>query len=82
MTRHLSKREEAVDAITVACQLIPTLNQMIFSNAINDEHRSINRCHVGVVHGALGKDLHEWRPPQVADFVKITEVVDMLQSID
>ncbi len=70
-TRHLSKREEAVDAITAACDLIPRLNALTFSGAISEEHRSINRCHVGVVHGALGRDLQEWRPPQVADFVKI-----------
>jgi acetylornithine deacetylase len=70
-TRHLSKREEAVDAIVAACDLIPRLNAMTFSGALSEEHRSINRCHVGVVHGALGRDLEEWRPPQVADFVRI-----------
>jgi acetylornithine deacetylase len=70
-TRHLSKREEAVDAIMAACDLIPRLNAMTFSGALSEEHRSINRIHVGVVHGALGKELHEWRPPQVADFVRI-----------
>lgn len=71
VTRHLSKREEAVDAIVAACDLIPRLNAMTFSGAASDEHRAINRVHVGVVHGALGKELHEWRPPQVADFVRI-----------
>ena len=71
ITRHLSKREQAVDAIVAACDLIPRLNQMKFSGAKSEEHASINRVHVGVVHGALGKDLHEWRPPQVADFVRI-----------
>ena len=70
-TRHLSKREEAVDAIVAACDLIPRLNAMTFSGALSDEHQSINRVHVGVVHGALGKELHEWRAPQVADFVRI-----------
>jgi acetylornithine deacetylase len=70
-TRHLSKREEAVDAIMAACDLIPRLNAITFSGALSEEHRSINRIHVGVVHGALGKELHEWRPPQVADFVRI-----------
>lgn len=70
-TRHLSKREEAVDAIMAACDLIPRLNAMTFSGPASEEHRSINRIHVGVVHGALGKELHEWRPPQVADFVRI-----------
>lgn len=70
-TRHLSKREEAVDAIVAAVDLIPRLNAMTFSGALSPEHLRINRCHVGVVHGALGRELHEWRAPQVADFVRI-----------
>jgi len=70
-TRHLSKREEAVDAIGAACDLIPVLNALKFSGAKSPEHAKINRVHVGVVHGALGKELHEWRPPQVSDFVRI-----------
>jgi len=71
VTRHLSKREEAVDAILAACDLVPQLTELTFSDAPSDEHRSINRVHVGVIHGALGRDLHEWRPPQVADFVRL-----------
>jgi acetylornithine deacetylase len=71
VTRHLSKREEAVDAIAAACELVPRLNAMTFSGAPTEEHRRINRAHVGVLHGALGRDLHEWRPPQVSDFVRI-----------
>ena len=70
-TRHMSAREEAVDAILAACQLIPKLTDMQFSNPRSDLHRSINRCHVGIVHGALGRDLLEWRAPQVADFVRL-----------
>jgi acetylornithine deacetylase len=70
-TRHMSKREEAVDAIAAACDLIPRLNAMKFSGARSPEHAGINRVHVGVVHGALGQDLHEWRPPQVADYVRL-----------
>jgi acetylornithine deacetylase len=70
-TRHLSKREESVDAIAAACDIIPRINAMTFSGAKSDVHRSINRGHVGVVHGALGRDLEEWRPPQVADFVRL-----------
>ncbi len=70
-TRHLSKREQAVDAIAAACDLVPRLNAMTFSGAPSPEHAGINRVHVGVIHGALGRDLHEWRPPQVADFVRI-----------
>ncbi|QCI99293.1 M20 family metallopeptidase [Agrobacterium larrymoorei] len=70
-TRHLSKREESVDAIAAACDIIPRIYCMTFSGAKSDVHRSINRGHVGVVHGALGRDLEEWRPPQVADFVRL-----------
>jgi acetylornithine deacetylase len=70
-TRHMSKREQAVDALVAACDLVPRLNAMTFSDAPTPEHRSINRVHVGVMHGALGRDLHEWRPPQVADFVRL-----------
>lgn len=71
VTRHLSKREAAVDAIMAACDLVPRLNAMRFSGAPSPEHEAINRVHVGVLHGALGRELHEWRPPQVADFVRI-----------
>ena len=70
-TRHMSKREESVDAIAAACDLIPRLDAMKFSGAPSPAHAGINRVHVGVVHGALGKELHEWRPPQVSDFVRI-----------
>src|SRR5260370_26649450 len=70
-TRPRSKREEAVDAIVAACDVVPGLNALKFSGAKSPEHEKITRVHVGVMHGALGKELHEWRPPQVADFVKI-----------
>jgi acetylornithine deacetylase len=72
VTRHVSKREEAVDAIAVAAKLVPRINAMTFSGAANDEHRSVNRAHVGVLRGALSPEFHEWRPPQVADFVRMT----------
>lgn len=70
-TRHLSKREEGVDALMAACELAPIINGMTFSKALSEEHRSINRGHVGVLHAALGRELHEWRPPQVADFARL-----------
>ncbi|GGB20708.1 M20 family metallopeptidase [Allosediminivita pacifica] len=46
VTRHLSKREAAVDAILAACDLVPRLTEMTFSDAPSEEHRSINRVHV------------------------------------
>lgn len=71
-TRHLSKREEAVDAIQAATALIPRINNITFTGAQTADHRKINRGHIGTVHGALGRDLQEWRPPQVADFARLS----------
>ncbi len=71
ITRHVSKREEAVDALAVAASLVPRINALTFSGAANADHASINRAHVGVLHGALSRELHEWRPPQVADFARL-----------
>ncbi|MCG8355513.1 MAG: M20/M25/M40 family metallo-hydrolase [Kiloniellales bacterium] len=72
ITRHISKREEAVDAIAAACALVPQINAMTFSGAANDKHLSVNRANVGVLRGALSREFHDWRPPQIADFVRLT----------
>ncbi len=71
VTRHISKREEAVDAIAAACALVPRINAMSFSGAANDRHRSVNRANIGVLRGALSREFHDWRPPQIADFVRM-----------
>src|SRR5437667_11219798 len=49
ITRHVSKREEAVDAIAAATRLIPRINALAFSAAANPDHASVNRAHVGLV---------------------------------
>jgi acetylornithine deacetylase len=71
ITRHVSKREEAVDAILGACRLIPELDAMTFSGAASEEHLSVNRCNVGVVRGSLTPEFHDWRAPQVADYLRL-----------
>jgi len=72
ITRHISKREDAVDAVAIAAEMVPRINAMIFSGAANAEHRSINRANVGIIRGALTPEFHDWRPPQVADFVRMS----------
>jgi len=81
-TRHVSKREEAVDAVAAAAALVPRLNAMTFSNAANDVHRSVNRANVGTIRGALSREFHDWRPPQVADFARLTGTVRYAPSQD
>ena len=75
ITRHVSKREEAVDAVAAAAALVPRLNSMTFSGAANDIHRSVNRANVGTIRGSLSREFHDWRPPQVADFARLTGTV-------
>lgn len=70
-TRHLSKREEACDALAAAVALVPRINGITFTGAGDDMHRSVNRGHVGVLRAGLGPEFHEWRPPQVADHARI-----------
>ena len=75
VTRHMSKREEAVDAIAAAAILIPRINEISFSDAANAEHASVNRANIGVIRGSLSPEFHDWRPPQVADFVRMSGTV-------
>ena len=75
ITRHVSKREEAVDAIAAAARLIPRFNALSFSGAANAEHAAVNRANIGVVRGSLSPEFHDWRPPQVADFVRMAGTV-------
>ena len=75
ITRHVSKREEAVDAVAAAAALVPRVNSMTFSGAANDVHRSVNRANVGTIRGSLSREFHDWRPPQVADFARLTGTV-------
>ena len=75
VTRHVSRREEAVDAIAAAARLIPRFNALTFSGAANDDHAAVNRANIGVVRGSLSPEFHDWRPPQVADFVRMAGTV-------
>ncbi|HUK07055.1 MAG TPA: M20/M25/M40 family metallo-hydrolase [Stellaceae bacterium] len=72
VTRHISKREEAVDAIAIASEIVPRINALTFSGATTPDHRSVNRANVGVIRGSLTPEFHDWRPPQVADYVRMS----------
>ncbi|MDA7949153.1 MAG: M20/M25/M40 family metallo-hydrolase [Hyphomicrobiaceae bacterium] len=72
ITRHVSKREEAVDAIAAAAALVPRFNAMTFSGAANDDHAAVNRANIGTIRGSLSPEFHDWRPPQIADFVHLS----------
>ncbi|KAH6976579.1 putative acetylornithine deacetylase/Succinyl-diaminopimelate desuccinylase and related deacylase [Ilyonectria destructans] len=71
VTRHMSAKEEASDSILAACRLIPRLDSMTFRGAETPDHEKCNRCSVGIVHGALGRELASWRPAQVSDYCRL-----------
>jgi acetylornithine deacetylase len=66
-TRHLSKREEGVDAIAAAERLLPRLRALTFSGARSEEDKSLNRINIGVIRGGVSRALFDWRPQQLAD---------------
>jgi acetylornithine deacetylase len=66
-TRHLSKREEGVDAIAKMESILPKLRALKFSGAESEEVYDLNRVHVGVIRGAMSREFLEWRPQQLAD---------------
>ena len=70
-TRHLSKRGEACDALAAATVLAQRINNLVFSGADTPDQVAVNRGHVGSMRAGLGKEYHEWRPPQVADQAKL-----------
>lgn len=70
-TRHVSKREQAVDALAAACALAPRINAMTFTGTASADHLAVNRAHVGQMRAALTSEFNESRPPQVADFARL-----------
>lgn len=66
-TRHLSKMEEAVDAIAIAIEAMERFRQMEFTGPQTPEHRAVRRVAYGVIRGGLGPEFHEWRPSLMAD---------------
>lgn len=66
-TRHLSKREEGVDAIAKMETILPALRALKFSGAESDEVRELNRVHVGIIRAGMSREFLEWRPQQLAD---------------
>ena len=66
-TRHLSKMEEAADAIENAYFAIQRLKAMQFTGPQTSDHESVRRVAVGVIRGGLGPEFHDWRPSLIAD---------------
>ncbi|MGE0719227.1 MAG: M20 family metallopeptidase [Alphaproteobacteria bacterium] len=84
MTRHLSKMEEAVDAIQGAVAAMGRLQSMTFTGPDGPDHRAVRRVGIGVIRGGMGPEYHEWRPSLMADrcMIKFSVRYSPGQTID
>jgi acetylornithine deacetylase len=67
LTRHLSKAEEAVDALAIMIEAIGRLHSMTFTGPDGPDHRAVRRVGIGVMRAGLGPEFLEWRPSLLAD---------------
>lgn len=66
-TRHLSRREEGVDALAKMEVLLPQLRKLEFSGAVTEMDKELNRIHVGTIRAGMSEQFLDWRPQQLAD---------------
>lgn len=66
-TRHLSKREDGIDAVVGLEKLLPRLRALSFTGAASDEDGQLNRINIGVIRCGVSRELFDWRPQQLAD---------------
>jgi acetylornithine deacetylase len=67
LTQHLSKMEEAVDALAIMLGAIPALQATRFTGPQTLDHQAVRRVGIGVVRAGLGPTFEEWRPSLMAD---------------
>jgi len=70
-SRHLSKMEEAVNAVVKASDLIQRLKNFQFRSVDRLDHQGIFRMNIGTIRGGVGREALDWRVPSVPDFCTI-----------
>lgn len=66
-TRHLSKMEEAIDAIDKAVGIVHAVKAMRFNGSSDPDAAGLRRVAVGAIRGGLGPGYEDWRPALIAD---------------
>jgi acetylornithine deacetylase len=70
-TRHMSKMEEAVNAIQRMCTVVDALTKFEFSPGARADYAALQRLNVGSIRGGVGPEAQDWRAPLVPDFCTI-----------
>lgn len=74
-SRHISRKEEAVDAIAKMCKAVPAIDGVEFTYTPRDDLPGLPRINVGAIIGGRGRDYDMRGPNFVSDFC--TVIVDV-----
>jgi acetylornithine deacetylase len=80
-SRHISRMEDAIDAIAQMCKVIPALKQVQFRHTPRADLPGLPRINVGVIIGGRGRD-HDLRGPNfTCDFCTVLVDVRFLPGM-
>ena len=74
-SRHISRKEEAIDAIAKMCKAVPAIDGVKFTYTPREDLPGLPRINVGAIIGGLGRDYDMRGPNFVSDFC--TVIVDV-----
>ena len=69
--RHISRMEEAVDAIEKMCKAVPVIKGVQFRHTPRTDLPGLPRINVGAIIGGLGRDYDQRGPNFVSDFCTV-----------
>ena len=74
-SRHISRKEEAIDAIAKMCKAVPAIDGVKFTHTPREDLPGLPRINVGAIIGGRGRDYDMRGPNFVSDFC--TVIVDV-----
>ena len=80
-SRHISRKEEAVDAIDKMCKAIPAINSVRFRHTPRSDLPGLPRINVGTIIGGRGRDYDLRGPSFVSDFCTVLVDVRFLPGM-
>ena len=80
-SRHISRKEEAVDAIAKMCKAVPAIDGVRFTYTPREDLPGLPRINVGAIIGGRGRDYDMRGPNFVSDFCTVLVDVRFLPGM-
>ena len=80
-SRHISRKEEAVDAIAKMCKAVPAIDGVNFTYTPREDLPGLPRINVGAIIGGRGRDYDMRGPNFVSDFCTVLVDVRFLPGM-